>query len=239
MAKVKAVTPQQALTVQRRPTTGKRRVARLRRTGIVPGVVYGRDAEPLSIEINQRELMRVLHSKRGEHALVTLRLADTKSWEKAALVQAVQHDPVDGHVVHVDFHAIRLTERVRVKVPVALKGDPVGVKQEGGILEHFLREVEVECLPTDIPAQVEIDVSAMQIGQTAHVSDLTPPANAKILNDPAGVIASVLAPKAEKLEEAAAAVTEPEVLREKKEEAEAPAAEESKGAPEAKKEAKG
>src|SRR3989338_2030385 len=216
MAKTKAAIRHE-LTVKKRAEQGTRPVRRLRRQGLVPGIVYGREMEPLAVSVNQRELTRLFHSKHGEHALVTLRLQDSKSWEKPALVHAIQHDPVDGHVVHVDFHAILLTQRVKVKVPVLLTGESAGVKQEGGVLEHFLREIEVECLPTNIPAGVEFDVSAMQIGDTVHVNDLTPPTGATILSDPAGVLASVQKPKEEKPpEEEAAAVAEPEVLREKK-----------------------
>ena len=226
---------QEALTAHRRPATGTRPVRRLRATGVVPGVVYGTGMESVPIMVNQRELVKLLHSKRGEHALVTLRLAESKPWEKPVLIKEVQHDPVDGQVVHVDFQAIVLTERLRIKIPVILKGEPVGVKQEGGTLEHFLREVAIECLPTDIPVNVELDVSGLKIGETVHVRDLIAPSHATITSDPAGAIASVQKPKEEKPEEAAAAVTEPEVLREKKEEGEAAAGAEAKGgAPEAK-----
>ena len=220
MAKTKTAS-QHELTIRKRAETGTRPVRRLRRQALVPGVVYGRDMEPLPVSVNQRELVRLLHSKKGEHALVTLRLEDGKAWEKPALVHAVQHDPVDGHVLHVDFHAILLTERVKVKVSVVLTGEPMGVKQEGGILEHFLREVEVECLPTDIPTGVEFDVSALKIGDTVHVRELVPPKGATILTEPSGVIASVQKPKEEKPAEEAAPAAEPEVLREKKPEAEA------------------
>ena len=235
MTKTKT-TVQQELTVQRRAILGSRPVRRMRREGLVPGIVYGRDMKPMSVTVNHRELTKLLHSKSGEHALVTLRLDDNgKPWEKPVLVQAIQHDPVTGYAVHVDFHAILLTERLKVKVPVVLKGEPVGVKQEGGLLEHCLREVEVECLPTAIPASVEYDVSALTIGQTIHVRDLAAPKNTKITSDPDGVIASVQVPKVEKPEEEAAAVTEPEVIREKKEEGEEAAAGEAKAEkPEAK-----
>ena len=247
MAQSTSTTTQQALTVKRRSASGTRPVRRLRHEGIVPGIVYGRGMEPMSVAVNRRELVKLLHAKTGEHALVTLRLEDGKAWEKPALVQAVQHDPVDGHVVHVDFHAIVLTERLKVKVPVILKGEPVGVKQDGGVLEQFLREVEVECLPTDIPAGVEHDVNAMKVGDTVHVRDLAPPKGARITSDPEGAIASVQTPKVEAPAEEAAAVTEPEVIREKKEEAgEAEGEEAAKGEkpveakkPEPKKEAKG
>lgn len=236
-----------SLTIQRRTITGSRRVERLRGEGIVPGVVYGRDLKPVEVAVNRRELVKLLHSKSGEHALVTLRLDGETSWEKPALIKAVQHHPVSGYVLHVDFHAILLTEKLRVRVPVVLKGEAVGVKQDGGLMEHFLREVEVECLPTEIPAEIEFDVSALKIGDTVHVRDLAVDGNAKITSDPDGVIASVQVPKVEKVEEEAAAVTEPEVIREKKEEAEGAPAEDGKGEkaekpeakkPEAKKEGK-
>lgn len=231
----KAQAQRERLTVTRRSMSGTRPVRRLRATGVVPGVVYGKEMESIAVVVDQKALTKLLHSKRGEHALVTLRLDDPASWEKPVLVKAIQHDPVDGRVVHVDFQAIVLTKRLRVKIPVLLKGEPVGVKQEGGILEHFLREIEVECLPTDIPASVEFDVSHLKIGDTVHVGELAAPSHAKITSDAEGVIASIQKPREEKPEEAAAAVTEPEVLREKKEEEVAPGAEAKGEASEAKK----
>ncbi len=229
---------QQELIVQRREVIGKRPVKRLRREGLVPGVVYGRETEPVAITVNARELVKFLRARTGEHSLINLRLGNDGGWEKPVLIKTIQHDAVDGHILHIDFHAIVLTERIKVKVPILLKGEAVGVKQDGGILEHFLREVEVECLPTEIPAGVEFDVSALKVGETVHVRDLTPPANTVITSEPEGVITSVLVPREEKPEEAAG-VTEPEVIREKKEETETAAAEEGKAErPEAKKETK-
>ena len=207
---------QQTLTVQRRVTPGTRPTRRLRAQGIVPGVIYGKGVAPVAVQVPHRELARLLHAKGGEHSLVTIRIDEGTPWEKPALVHAVQHDPVRGHILHVDFHAIVLTERIKVKVPLVLQGDPVGVKQEGGILEQFLREVEVECLPTQIPPALTLDVSALKIGDTEHVKALAPPADCRITTGPDSAIASVQAPKEEKPEEAAAAPAEPEVLREKK-----------------------
>ncbi len=230
-------TEQVTLTVQRRAGTGTRPTRRLRRSGLVPGVVYGKAVGPLPVTVDRKGLVHLLRSKTGEHTLVTLRLADDPGWSQAALVQMVQHDPVDGHVLHVDFHAIALTERIRVRVPVILKGEPIGVKQEGGILEHFLRDVEVECLPTEIPAGVAFDVSGLTVGQTVHVSDLAAPPNAGLVSDPTGVIASIQMPKAEQPTEEAAAVAEPEVIRERKAEEAGPAAEEA-GAESPKKDSK-
>ncbi len=243
MTKTKTAHQPATLTVRARTQQGRRPVKPLRRDGFTPAVVYGKSMEPLAVAVNQRELIKLLQTTSGEHPLVTLRLDGGKSWEKPALIQAIQHDPVDGRIVHVDFHAIVLTERLRVRIPLLLKGDAMGVKQEGGILEHFLREIEVECLPTDMPASLEFDITALKIGDTVHVSDLTPPPNVKITTAPEGAVVSVLQPKVEKPEEEAAAVTEPEVIREKKEEPDEAAggeakAEKSEAKPEAKKEPK-
>lgn len=214
------------LSAKPRTTTGTRVAGRLRREGCVPGVLYGKAVKATPIVVSRHDLIKFLHARAGEHGLATLRLEqDGKSTERPVLIKAVQHDPVLGAILHVDFQTIVLTEQIRIKVPLALRGEPVGVKQEGGVLEHFLREIEVECLPTQIPNQIEYDISALKIGDTIHVRDLAVPPGARITTDPESVIASVLAPKEEKVEEAAAAVTEPEVIREKKPEAEEAAAE--------------
>jgi large subunit ribosomal protein L25 len=205
----------QGLTVKRRSERGTRPASRLRLAGVVPGVVYGKETSPMAVAVSARELTKCLRATRGEHALIRLTIEGPTTWEHAVLVKEVQHHPVDGGILHVGFHAILLTERIRVKIPIVLKGDAVGVKQGGGVLEHFLREVEVECLPTEIPAQVESDISLLTIGDTVHVRDLMAPPTVRITTDPEGVIASVLKPKEERAEEAPA-ITEPEVLREKK-----------------------
>ncbi len=230
------------LVAKRRTTAGTRAVGRLRREGLIPGVVYGKTTSPTPVVISHRDLVKFLHARAGEHGLVKLsveadpallgRSAEVSrsqkggAWQKPVLIKHLQRDPVTGEITHVDFHAITLTEQIRIKIPIVLKGEPVGVKQEGGVLEHFLRDIEVECLPTAIPKQVEYDVSALKIGETIHVRDLAPPEGARMTTDPEGVIASVLAPKEEKVEAVAEAVTEPEVIREKKPEAEGEAAEE-------------
>ena len=213
---------------------GTRPVRRLRSAGVVPGVVYGKSVEPTPISLNRRDLVKLLHGKSGEHGLITLHLeADgkaTKGWQKPVLIKRVEHHPVDGQVLHIDFQAIALTERIRVKVAVTLTGTAIGVKQDGGILEHFLREVEVECLPTEIPAQIEQDISALTIGDAIHAKDLVVPQGVRLMTDLAAVIVSVIAPKVEKPEEAAeAAPTEPEVIREKKPDAEGEEAGDAKG----------
>lgn len=213
---------------------GNSRVAgRMRKQGLVPGIVYGKTQQPVLVTINRAELIKFFNARAGEHGLLDLKVQGEgkAGWEKPVLVKALQRDPVLGHIVHIDFHAITLTEQVRVKVPVELIGVPVGVKQDGGLLEHFLRDVEVECLPTDIPKQIDFDIAELKIGDTIHAKDLPVPKGARITSEPDSVIASVHAPKAEKAEEVTEAAAEPEVIREKKVEEGA----EGEGKPEAKK----
>lgn len=211
----------------RRAELGRGAMRTLRTHGFVPGVVYGKKTEAVPVSVDGHELIQILHSEAGEHALVTLAIKDVHGskgdsaagkWEKAVLLKDVQHHPVDGHIMHIDFHAIVLTEKVRVNVSVELKGEPVGVKERGGVLEHFLREIEVECLPTNIPHGIEFEVTEMKIGDTLHVKDLPTPEGASIITDPEGAVASVQASREEKPEEEGDAGAEPEVITEKKEE---------------------
>jgi large subunit ribosomal protein L25 len=219
------------IIAETRALHGSRAVSRLRRSGSIPAVVYGKSLkQPASVQIPRQALLRLMNQYKGELGLVNIRVDNgTKPWEHPALIQHVEHDPVNGEITHIDFHAIDLSEKIRIRVAVLLLGTATGVKQDGGILEHFLREVEVECLPTAIPKHLEYDVAAMKIGDSIHVQDLALPEGVKAMTGADQVVASILAPKAEKAEEAVAAeaVTEPEVIREKKpkegEEAEAPA----------------
>jgi large subunit ribosomal protein L25 len=243
------------LTAKTRTVQGTRAARRMRREGFIPAVVYGKAVDPTPLVVNRRDLVKLLHAQAAEHSLVTLRVeADPalleqsagaqgsqkggEPWQKPVLIKRVEHDPVYGEIIHVDLHAIALTEAIRIKIPIVLNGEPVGVKQDGGILEHFLREVEVECLPTEIPKQAEHDVSRLLIGDTIHVRDLAAPPGARFTADVEAVIASVIAPKEEKVEEVAEAITEPEVIREKKPEAEEEKLPEEKGEKKEKKEEK-
>jgi large subunit ribosomal protein L25 len=213
------------LSATPREVASSRHANRMRKAGRIPAVVYGKTQEPVTVSVSRQELIKMLNARKGEHGLLDLKVGGegaAKAWEKPVLIKHLQRDPVSSEIVHVDFHAITLTEHVRVKVSVVLQGEPIGVKQDGGLLEHFLREIEIDCLPTQIPKHLELDISQLKIGSTVHVSDLTPPEGARITTDAGSVIASVQAPKVEKPEEAVeGAVTEPEVIREKKPEAEA------------------
>lgn len=213
---------------QPRPGRGKNRARELRRGGQVPAVVYGGAAEPLALAVDPRLVEKILHSESGQNAVFTLSIKG--HGHTPAMIRDWQADPVKGRVLHVDFLRIAMDVRLKVKVPVHLRGEPVGVKQQGGILEPVQREVEVECLPTDIPDEFVIDVSELSIGKGVRVGDLKiDNRKLRILTDAEHVLAHVVAPKAEEekpAEEAVvAAVTaeapaEPEVIRKGKAEAE-------------------
>ncbi len=145
---------------------------------------------------------------------------DKKKKNRLCLIKEVQYDPVKGDIIHVDFNEISLTKTLRVNVPVVAKGEPIGVKQEGGSLEHILWEIEVECLPTEIPKDIEVDVSSLKIGDSLHIKDITFPDKIKVLNDPEAVVLSVAAPMKEEvvaLPVEGEEKVEPEVIKEKKE----------------------
>lgn len=231
-----------SLEVKLREKTGKEIAKKLRKEGLIPGVVYGAEDKTLSIQVPEKNFTQILHSGFGENVLITLNIANGKTQSKKVLIKEIQHDPVRGNIVHIDFHHIQLTKKVTVKVPVQLTGLADGVKNQGGILQHILREIEVECLPTDIPAKVEIDVSPLRIGDSVHVRDIKLE-KATILSDLDGTLASVVPPMKEEEVPVAAAVapvegeiTEPEVISEKK--AEERAAEREKAAAEEGKEEK-
>lgn len=207
------------LEVEARQDLGRGKSKDLRDKGFVPAVIYGQGKTTQSIRVVNRDLLRLMHEHRLETAVINLKFKDSKNKPLPCLIKEVQHDPVRGNVIHVDFNEISLTKVIKVNVPVAVKGEAVGVKQEGGSLEHILWEIEVECLPTDIPKNIEVDVSQLKIGDSIHIKDVAFPSNIKVLNDPGAIILSVAAPMKE---EVAAPVegeekAEPEVIKEKKE----------------------
>jgi len=217
---------------QPRADRGKGRARQLRAAGRVPAVVYGGAAEPQALAVDPRLIEKILHSEAGQNAVFTLSIKG--HGQTPAMIRDWQADPVKGRVLHVDFLRIAMDMRLKVKVPVHLRGEPIGVKQQGGILEPVQREVEVECLPGDIPDDFVVDVSELAIGKGVRVGDLKiDNRKLRILTDAERVLAHVVAPKAEEekpAEEVVAAVTaeapaEPEVIRKGKAEAEGEAAE--------------
>jgi large subunit ribosomal protein L25 len=209
------------LDAEIRQELGKSKAKNLREKGFVPAVVYAEGKESLPLKISHKQLMQLIHQHHIESALINLKIKDDKKQKsRSCLIKEVQYDPVDGDIIHVDFNQISLTKEIKVNVPVKAKGEPLGVKQEGGSLEHILWEIEVECLPTDIPKQIEVDVSQLKIGDAVHIKDITFPKNIKVLNNPEAIVLSVIAPIKEEIPVAPVegeAPPEPEVIKEKKE----------------------
>jgi large subunit ribosomal protein L25 len=223
------------------PRAQKRRgpLKQVRSNGRVPAVIYGRQTvTPQALEISAREISDLIHHHVSENLLVDLAIENDTRAKRLALLQEVQRHPINGKVVHVDFHEVAEDEKVTVHVPVETVGEAAGVKNSGGVLEHVLFKLKVRCLPKDLPEQIVVDVSALEIGKTIHIGEITAPQGVELLGDKKIPVVSVAAPRAE--EEAAPAAGEAakgagdvEMTKEKKEEAEG----EAKGAP-AKAEAK-
>ncbi len=206
----------------RRSGVGKGGARKSRAAGHIPGVVYGHGETPVPVSISAREFELAMLQHRGGNAIVNLAL---DPGEYTTLIRDVQYDPLTHRILHLDFQHISLTETVQVKVNVHLSGLAVGVKDAGGVLEQITREVEVRCLPTAIPAALELDVSSLGIGQSLHVRDLVAP-NVTVLTDADVTIATVVAPTVQEDKPAEEVVTEaaaePEVVgaKGKKEEGE-------------------
>lgn len=206
---------QVALTARPRPAS-KGSARRARRAGAVPAVLYGRGGENLRLEIGARDLRKALSTEAGENVVIALAIEGGGAGE-TVMVKEIQIDPVTHAPIHADLIRIDVTRTVRVKVPVETTGIAVGVA-EGGILQVVLHEVEIESLPTTIPASIRVDVTGLAIGHSIHVSDLPVPAGVSILADPGAAVVTVTAPKSEEAVSAVAAPTEPERIGEKKEE---------------------
>src|SRR6267154_936636 len=210
------------LKVEPRSETGRSAARRLKARGIVPAVVYGGKEKSQPLQVSARDINAMLSHASGENILVELEIAGQKA-TRPALLQEVQHSPLGGDVLHVDFHAISMDEKIQADVPLEPLGVPTGVKNFGGLLEQNLRALAIECLPRDLPDKITVDVSALNIGNSIHVRDIKLP-DGVTAKTPVDLTAfSVLAPVVE--EEPVAAVAEtvagPEVIKEKKEEGEA------------------
>lgn len=204
-----------------REEKGKEQNKKLRNTGMVPGVVYRKGEDTLSLKIDSKGLAKALHTEAGENVIIKLFVeGDKKKKERIVVIKEIQKNPIKDTFVHLDLNEISLTETLKVKVPLMPKGEAIGVKQEGGILQHIMWEVEVECLPANIPDKIEVDVTNLKMGGTLSIKDIVLPEGVKILGDPEGIVFSVEHVKT--IEEAVAApaegeALEPEVIREKKE----------------------
>ena len=206
------------------PRAQKRRgpLKQVRSNGRVPAVIYGRQTAPQTLEISAREISDLIHHHVSENLLVDLSIEADARAKRLALVQEVQRHPINGKVVHVDFHEVAEDEKVTVQVPVETSGEAAGVKTGGGVLEHVLFKLKVRCLPKDLPEQIVVDVSALEIGKSIHIGEITAPQGVEILGGKNIPVVSVAAPRAEEeaapVSEAAKAAGDVEMTKEKKEE---------------------
>lgn len=215
-----------ALSAEYREATGKGSARKLRARGRIPAIVYGRDREPLSLITDPRALERLIQqSDAGRNTLIDLKVAGRD--DVVVIVKELQIDPVQGDLLHADFHVVDLEEAIQVSVPVQLVGTPSDVSQGLGILDHTLREIEIECLPRAIPDAIEVDVSALEIDQSIHVEDLAAPKGSTILSDGSLSVVSVIAPRA--VEEEVVAPEEEEAVEGAEPGVEKEMAEETKG----------
>ncbi len=220
-----------------RQEKGKQAVKKLRESGNVPGIVYHRGEEAVPIVLSRKDILHIVHNAGGENVLINLTIENEKKKSRSVLIKEIQHDPVKRDILHVDFNEISLTEQIVVEVEVIAVGEPIGVKQEGGVLDHPLRQLKIQCLPTDIPKHIDVDVSNLKLNGTIHVKDVTVPESLKVLNDPETLLFQVKLHVEEKVEEVAPETPEVEVIREKKEE-ETAGGEKAKEEPKAKEAAK-
>lgn len=213
--------PMPELTVRRREATGKQAAKRLRRAGSVPAILYGGGA-PETLTVDARAIRRVIHGHEGTTQLLTIRYDEAAAGAaRLAIIRDLQFDPVSEQLLHVDLQEVSADRPIAVRVAVHPIGEAVGVKDQKGILNLVLHEVDVSCLPGAIPQHIEADVSALGIGDVLTVADLRAPEGVRITNDPTQAVATVRPPMAEEAPAAAAApeavaVTEPEVLTERK-----------------------
>jgi large subunit ribosomal protein L25 len=224
----------QELTITRREGTGKSVVRKLRRAGVVPAILYGGKA-PQTITVDPRAVLRIIHGHEGSTQLLTLKY-DGDGASLMAIIRDMQFDPVSDALLHVDLQEVSADRAITVRVAVHPVGEAIGVKDTKGILNLVMHEVEVACLPTNIPERIDADVTGLAIGDVLTVGDLRPPEGVRITNDPGQAVATVSPPMAEEVAApvATAAVTpaEPEVLTERKPKEEAaPAEAEGKKAP--------
>jgi large subunit ribosomal protein L25 len=210
------------LEAQPRTPGTKNDARRVRGGGKIPGVVYGAGRQALAVSVDPRQVARILHSETGHNTVFDLTLDGERT---KAMIVDWQYEPIKGSLLHIDLKRIAMDQKLRVNVPIELAGEPAGVKQQGGILEQITREVEVECLPGDIPNAIELNVAELLFGMVLRVSDLPKNEKVKYLSDPEQPVAHIVSIKEEEVPaaeavvgEAAAAPAEPEVIKKGKQE---------------------
>src|SRR5438046_6517335 len=218
------VTESNVLEAQPRTPGNKNEARRVRRGGKLPGVLYGAGKEALSLTLDPRQVTRILHSATGHNTIFDLALNGER---KKAMIVDWQYEQIKGALLHIDLKRIAMDQKLKVNVPIMLKGEAAGVKQQGGILEQVLRELEVECLPSDIPNSIEADVTELVFGRVLRVADLPHSEKLRFLTDADQTVAHITAGKEEEVPapavaaaEAAAAPAERAVIKKGKQEVE-------------------
>jgi large subunit ribosomal protein L25 len=206
------------LTAVPRASRGKNEARRLRASGTIPAVLYGGDQPGgTPIAVDPKALSRILHSDTGANTLINLKTDGTP--DVRVMVREYQLDPVDNHLLHADFYRVAMDRRMKVTVPIVVRGEPRGVKQQGGVLDFVHRDVEIECLPADIPEHIDVDVSELMVGQAVRVRDLTVDAKWTPVSEAEMMLVHVVMPKVEEeaapaaAEAAPVAPAEPEVIK--------------------------
>jgi large subunit ribosomal protein L25 len=208
--------PDMVVAAESRSKTGKNENRRLRAAEKIPGILYGSGKETTAVAVSPKAIAAILRSASGENTIFDLDLEGTK---RKVILKEYQVEPVRSRLLHADFFEIALDKELQVEVHVELSGTPVGVKQQGGVIDFVTRELEISCLPADIPAKIVVDVSALEIGKHLRVSDLQLPPKVKVLTDADIVVVHVVAPRAEEAAPAAEAAAategaaEPEVIK--------------------------
>jgi large subunit ribosomal protein L25 len=216
------------ITAESRDSRGKNEARRLRAKGSMPAVLYGTGLAPLAVAVSPKELTGILNSKTGHNTIFNLDVTGKEN--VPVMIVDWQYDPIRDNLLHVDLKRIDLTKRITVKVPVVTVGDPKGVKLQGGLHEIITREVEIECLPDDIPEQFTLNVAELMIGQSVRGSDIPLKESMKLLSPADTVISHVISIRAEEpaATDAAATGAEPEVVKKGKKDEDAPAADAKK-----------
>lgn len=205
------------ITAEKRDVFGKNSSRRLRKKGRLPAVLYGGAEGPVSLDLDKKDIFRIMKTQAGENTLLKITVG---SEEGDVMIKDIQIDPVSHEVLHADLIRIAMDKLLEVTVPIVPVGEAVGVKTEGGFLETLNREVEVQCLPGDIPESIEIDIRNLHLHDSIKVSDVTPPEGVRILTDPSTVLVLIDVPRVEEVEkpeeaeiEEAAEEQEPEVIK--------------------------
>ena len=205
------------LDVQVRSKVGTRKIRSIRRENFVPAVLYGGKNAPTPIKVERKSYERIMRQHRGQSVVFHLNVleGEKKLKDYTALLKEEQFDPVQDTLIHIDFQRISLTDVIHVKVPILARGEAIGVKRDGGSLDQQMWELEVICLPTQIPERIEVDVKDLKIGDGIHVREIVLPEGVKTKHDPDSMVVLVVPPMKEKIVEPGTAPMEPEVLKEK------------------------